>query len=161
MLGDFCLGNRERTEEILKQLKGRKHIILGNHDKSLHGLERYFESVSQIKEAKFTNNQFKFIDPNETFCVEMCHYPLITWNRRPHGTACLMGPCHGSLDEFNKKSEELRLDVGLDSEFSRNVGGLIEVENIYNYFNKLKDNAGVKTFQEYQEWLMNNQGFRM
>lgn len=159
ILGDFCLGNRVRTEEILKQLKGRKHIILGNHDKSLHGLEHYFESVSQIKEVKFTNNQFKFIDPNETFCVEMCHYPMMTWNRRPHGTAHIHGHCHGSLNPWNIESKELRIDVGLDAEVFNH--DFIEVEDLYNYFIAIRDAAGCKTFEEYQEWLMKEQGFRM
>lgn len=159
ILGDFCLGNRERTEEILKRLKGRKHIILGNHDKSLRGLERYFESVSQIKEAKFTNNQFKFIDPEETFCVEMCHYPMMTWNRRPHGTCHIHGHCHGSLNPWNIESKELRIDVGLDAEAFNHE--FVEVEELYNYFIAIREKSGCKTFQEYQEWLMDNQGFRM
>lgn len=159
ILGDFCLGNKVRAEEILRQLKGRKHLILGNHDKSLKGLDNYFESVSQIKEAKFTNNQFKFIDPNETFCVEMCHFPMLTWNRRPHGTCHIHGHCHGSVDSWNTKSKELRLDVGLDSELYGHE--FIEVENLYKHFCDIRDAAGCKTFQEYQEWLMKNQGFRM
>jgi calcineurin-like phosphoesterase family protein len=159
ILGDFCLKNREYTEKILKQLKGRKHLIIGNHDKSLRGLENYFESVSQIKEVKFTNNQFKFIDPDETFCVEMCHFPMLTWNRRPHGTCHLHAHCHGSLDGFNTMSKELRVDAGLDAAF--NGYNFIEVEDLYNYFCGIRDAAGCKTFQEYQEWLMDNQGFRM
>lgn len=158
-LGDFCLGNRVRTEEVLRQLKGRKHLIMGNHDKSLKGLERYFESVSQIKEVKFTNNQFKFIDPNETFCVELCHYPMLTWNRRPHGTCMVHGHCHGSLDDFNTDSKELRVDVGLDSELWGHE--FVEVEKLYNYFLDIRKESGCSTFQEYQEWLMNKQGFRM
>lgn len=158
-LGDFCLGNRIRTEEVLRQLKGRKHLITGNHDKSLKGLERYFESVSQIKEVKFTNNQFKFIDPNETFCVELCHYPMLTWNRRPHGTCMVHGHCHGSLDDFNTDSKELRVDVGLDSELWGHE--FVEVEKLYNYFLDIRKESGCSTFQEYQEWLMNKQGFRM
>lgn len=158
IIGDFCLGNRARTEEILKQLKGRKHMILGNHDKSLKGLERYFESVSQIKEVKFTNNQFNFIDPEETFCVELCHYPLLTWNRRPHGTCMVHGHCHNSITKFNNESKELRVDVGLDSDLSG--GELVEVEKLYNHFLKIKELSGCKTFQEYQEFLMKEQGFR-
>lgn len=157
-LGDFCFGNRERTEEILRQLKGRKHLILGNHDKSLHGLENYFESVSQIKEVKFTNNQFKFIDPNETFCVELCHYPMLTWNRRPHGTCMVHGHCHNSLTNFNNESGELRVDVGIDSDLAS--GNFIEVEQLYNHFRGIIKSANCKTFQEYQEYLMNKQGFR-
>lgn len=32
-LGDFGFGNKEKIKEIVKQLKGKKILILGNHDK--------------------------------------------------------------------------------------------------------------------------------
>lgn len=159
ILGDFCLGNKERTEYILKKLKGKKYLIKGNHDKSCNGLDNYFEWVGDIKEVKFTNNQYDFIDPNETFCVECCHYPMLTWNRRPHGTVHLHGHCHGTIDNFNTSAKELRADVGLDGKLSNY--GLIDLETIYKHFTDIKNNAGVATFNEYNEWLMQQQGFRM
>ena len=33
MLGDFCLSNRARIREIVKQLNGNKNLIIGNHDR--------------------------------------------------------------------------------------------------------------------------------
>lgn len=159
ILGDFCLGNKERAEKVLHQLRGKKFLIEGNHDRSLHGLERYFEWYGQIKEAKFNNQMFDFIDPKETFCVEMCHYPMLTWNRRPHGSVHAHGHVHGTLDKFNNESLELRIDVGLDAA----VCGynLTPLEVLYNHFTELRNKAGCATFQDYQEWLMQNQGFRM
>jgi len=159
ILGDFCLGNKERTEQILKRLKGNKYLIRGNHDKSCNGLENYFKWVGDIKEVKFTNNQYKFIDPNETFCVEICHYPLLTWNRRPHGTVHLHGHCHGTIEDFNTNSKELRLDVGLDTKIANY--NLIDLETIYKYFIEIRNKSGVSTFNDYNEWLMKEQGFRM
>lgn len=161
ILGDVCLANKERTQYILSRLKGKKYLILGNHDKSCKGLENYFEWVGDIKEAKFTNNQFKFIDPQETFCVEMCHYPMVTWNRRPHGTVMVHGHCHGSLNELNTISKELRVDVGYDSDFAQRWDGFVELEDLYKYFCDIRDAAGCKTFEEYAEWKMTNDGFRM
>lgn len=161
-LGDFCLKNREYTENILRQLHGKKFLIRGNHDKSLNGLENYFEWVGDIKEAKFTNNQFKFIDPEETFCVEMCHYPMLTWNRRPHGTCMVHGHCHGSIDLVNVNMQELRVDVGFDAYLNRVVCGygFVELEDLYNYFISIREKAGCKTFQEYIDWKMENDGYR-
>lgn len=158
-LGDFSFANKENTEKILQKLKGKKHLILGNHDKSLNGLERYFESVSQIKEAKFSNNQFKFIDPKETFCIEMCHYPLLTWNRRPHGTVMVHGHAHGMADDLNRVSKELRVDVGFDGTLANH--SFVELETLYNYFCEIRDAAGCETFQEYNEWLMKEQKVRL
>ena len=158
-LGDFCLKNKEYTENILKQLKGKKFLIRGNHDKSLNGLENYFEWVGDIKEAKFTNNQFKFIDPNETFCVEMCHYPMLTWNRRPHGTCMVHGHSHGNANNVNELTGELRVDVGLDNQYWDY--NFVELEQLYNYFRNIIKSHGFNTFQDYVNYLMETQGYRM
>ena len=149
ILGDLCLGNKERTQYILSRLRGKKFLIRGNHDKSCNGLENYFEWVGDIKEAKFTNNQFKFIDPEETFCVELCHYPMLTWNRRPHGTCHVHGHCHGGIDEFNDKSMELRVDAGYDGTLAQQYGGFIELEDLYNFFIEKRNKLGVNKFEDY------------
>lgn len=146
-LGDFCMGNREETEKILQKLHGKKFLIPGNHDKSLKGLERYFEDVAQIKEAKFTNNQFPFIDPNETFCVEMCHFPLLTWNRRENGSVHVHGHTHNSVTKINDTLMELRVDVGYDCEKWNYQ--FVELEQLYNYFIDLRNKLGCTTFKEY------------
>ena len=158
-LGDFCLKNKEYTENILRQLKGKKFLIRGNHDKSLNGLENYFEWVGDIKEAKFTNNQFKFIDPNETFCVEMCHFPFLSWNRRPHGTCMVHGHSHGNANNVNELTGELRVDVGLDNQYWDY--NFVELEQLYNYFRNIIKSHGFNTFQDYVNYLMETQGYRM
>ena len=158
-LGDFCLKNKEYTENILKQLKGKKFLIRGNHDKSLNGLENYFEWVGDIKEAKFTNNQFKFIDPNETFCVEMCHFPFLSWNRRPHGTCMVHGHSHGNANNVNELTGELRVDVGLDNQYWDY--NFVELEQLYNYFRNIIQSHGFNTFQDYVNYLMETQGYRI
>ena len=158
-LGDFCLKNKEYTENILKQLKGKKFLIRGNHDKSLNGLENYFEWVGDIKEAKFTNNQFKFIDPNETFCVEMCHFPFLSWNRRPHGTCMVHGHSHGNANNVNELTGELRVDVGLDNQYWDY--NFVELEQLYNYFRNIIKSHGFNTFQDYVNYLMETQGYRI
>ena len=158
-LGDFCLKNKEYTENILRQLKGKKFLIRGNHDKSLNGLENYFEWVGDIKEAKFTNNQFKFIDPNETFCVEMCHFPMLTWNRRPHGTCMVHGHSHGNANNVNELTGELRVDVGLDNQYWDY--NFVELEQLYNYYKNIIQSHGFSTFQDYVNYLMETQGYRI
>ena len=161
ILGDVCLGNKERAQYIVSKLHGRKFLILGNHDKSMKGLENYFEWVGDIKEAKFTNNQYKYIDPEESFCVEMCHYPLLTWNRRPHGTVMVHGHVHGVLCDFNKMSNELRVDVGYDAQLSKECGGFVELEDLYKFMRAKLGKAGVNKFEDYIDWKMKNDGFRM
>ena len=161
ILGDLCLGNRAYTELLLKRLHGKKFFVFGNHDKSCKGLERYFVWAGDIKEAKFNHYQFPFIDENETFCVELSHYPLLAWNRRTHGTCMVHGHTHGSIDKLNEDTMELRVDVGFDSKFADL--GFVRLEDLYTHFkNVMKKNAPeCKTFQEYAEWLMAKQGYRM
>ena len=139
-------------------MKGRKFLIRGNHDKSCQGLENYFQWVGDIKEAKFNHNQYKFIKEDETFAVEMCHFPMLSWNRRPHGTCHLHGHCHGSITEFNELSNELRVDVGLDSALANY--GFISLETLYNKMVEIRNRTESQTFEEHTEKLMKKLGFR-
>lgn len=159
IIGDLSFHNRENTEKIIGKLHGKKFLIRGNHDKSCNGLERYFEWVGDIKEVKFNHDQFPFIKEGETFCCELCHYPLLTWNRRTHGTCMVHGHCHGSIDQLNIDSKELRVDVGLDGRLAN--GGFISLDKLYEYFTNIIKESDSKSFQDYVEKLMSKQGFRM
>lgn len=90
-LGDFQF----KESGIAKRLKGRKCLVLGNHDKSIdHNL---FEWVKPYYELKEHN-------------IVLFHFPIESWNKKHHGSIHLHGHCHGSL-----KSEGIkRLDVGVD-----------------------------------------------
>ena len=159
ILGDICLSNRENTEKILRRLHGQKYLINGNHDKSCRGLENYFVWTGDINEVKFSHQTYPFIKEGETFCVELCHYPLLTWNRRTHGSCMAHGHCHGSTDKINEDSLELRVDVGFDSI----LGGLelVPLEKLYAHYRGIIAKQGMDTFQDYANWLMEKQGFRM
>lgn len=66
VLGDIGF-NKGQTEEFLMQAKGKKHLILGNHDTFLMSFyEGYFDSISVWKTFK-TNRSIKVI---------MTHAPL-------------------------------------------------------------------------------------
>jgi calcineurin-like phosphoesterase family protein len=67
ILGDVSFGTTEETRKILERLKGHKHLIIGNHDKSCRGLENYFVSVSQIKEFPIKKHQYDFLEENIYF----------------------------------------------------------------------------------------------
>ena len=154
ILGDFSFATTDETRKILEKLNGKKHLIIGNHDASCKGLDNYFESVSQIKEVTFKKTVYPFLDEN-IHCI-MCHFPMMAWNRRMHGAIMVHGHCHGSLDEINKQSEELRVDIGFDSELAD--GGLVSLEQLYNYMKF--DVAKGKTFQEHLDYLVEKYNFR-
>ena len=71
ILGDLFYRS-SNPERILKRLKGRKRIILGNHDGSWISkvnMDDYFEEVhtlgTEISDGKRA--------------MTLCHYPLLTW----------------------------------------------------------------------------------
>lgn len=100
-LGDVSFGNWEKTSQILARLNGRKHLVLGNHDKQFKNrLPEFFQSVQDYRELKY----------QDAFFVLM-HYPLLRWDRGHYGTIHLHGHCHGNLPLENIR----RFDVGVDA----------------------------------------------
>ena len=96
------------AEEYLKQLKGKKHLIIGNHDRDWVkkcNLEDFFESV----------NNLHFISDGKRQ-MTLCHYPMMSW---PHMTRCYMvfGHIHGNTDADYWpliRENDLMLNAGAD-----------------------------------------------
>lgn len=73
ILGDMFFRATE-IESILKRLKGKKHLIVGNHDKywmKKVNLSDYFESVDRLLETSDGQHG-----------LTLCHYPLLSWNHQ-------------------------------------------------------------------------------
>ena len=79
ILGDMSWHGPTETENILKQLKGNKHLVIGNHDHIWlsDATKAYFETIEHI--IKINDH----ID-SDTYKVIMTHYPvpLITGHRK-------------------------------------------------------------------------------
>jgi calcineurin-like phosphoesterase family protein len=116
-------------------LKGEKHLIVGNHDKNLRKLTNMFESVSDIKHVRFKREQFPFIEEFE-FVTDLCHYPLVSWLDKPRWACQLHGHVHALLDSYNKKSTDMRWDVGFDGQLAYH--GLVSLEKVYCEYRKKK-----------------------
>ena len=61
-------------ESILQRLKGKKRLIIGNHDSSWMDnvdLSRYFVSVDPFLEIT-----------DGVRAITLCHYPLLTWKHK-------------------------------------------------------------------------------
>ncbi len=103
-LGDFgCTGVR-LMEEILKQLKGRKFLCIGSHDKKMLKLAGYFEEIRESFLIKIGKNQFIFLN----------HYLHKVWPRSHYGSWHLFGHSHGGMNWYAEKEGKL-LDVGVDN----------------------------------------------
>lgn len=67
ILGDFCWDKEDRWIEVLKQLKGKKYLILGNHDlkRLTPKVKGYFSGIYDYREIKDNGRR-----------VILCHYPI-------------------------------------------------------------------------------------
>lgn len=72
-LGDVMLGDNEHGLECLKRLKGRVHIILGNHDTDSR-VKLYRSSWNVVEVDKAITLKWK------GFRFHLTHYPTITSN---------------------------------------------------------------------------------
>ena len=86
ILGDFAWKNAEGLE-VLCQLTGKKHLILGNHDKPTDEMRTYFESVSDYLVINDSGRQ-----------VVLSHYPIAHWYNQYRGAIHLYGHVHATKD---------------------------------------------------------------
>lgn len=106
LLGDVSYRIPEsQANELIRQLKGKKILIRGNHDGTYD--PSLFEAMYDYHELKY--EKFKYI---------LTHYPLMEWNgsRRNHSLH-LHGHIHstGTYNAENRANGILRYDVGVDS----------------------------------------------
>ena len=86
ILGDFAWKNAEGLE-ALGELKGRKFLILGNHDKPTEEMQNYFEWIKDYAVIKDGGDQ-----------VVMSHYPIAHWYNQYRGAVHLYGHVHNTND---------------------------------------------------------------
>ena len=102
LLGDVSLAKRPDAERFLDRLNGNKFLILGNHDANIDTSTR-FSQIIGIKDFKFKRGK---VDIH----IALAHYPMASWNKKPHGAWHLYGHVHGRF-----KNTGLSLDVGIDN----------------------------------------------
>lgn len=88
IVGDFIFRARRPAEEYLSVLKGKKHLIIGNHDKfwmKKIDLNKWFDTVSPMK---YITDQGR--------PVTLCHYPMLTWPGISRGGYMVYGHIHNN-----------------------------------------------------------------
>lgn len=107
-LGDFAFANRNRVEDLLSKLNGRKFLVAGNHDPKGTINANGWTGVYAM-ETILLGNQVR---------AEMIHNPAKasgTWKLILHGHQ------HGfttSLHDFNPNPEYKYIDCGVDAGWS-------------------------------------------
>ena len=100
----------EDAENIIKRLKGKKVLIIGNHDKiGVYVKANRFVEITQYKELEMDNTG-----------VILTHFPLAEWDGFYYGTYHLYGHTHSTfnLAEFTLQRERPNgncWDVGVDN----------------------------------------------
>ena len=81
ILGDMFFRSTN-AEGILKRLKGKKRLIVGNHDGSWmtkFDYARYFASVDKFLETSDGKRS-----------LTLCHYPMLSWKHAKRSYICLL-----------------------------------------------------------------------
>lgn len=105
-LGDFSFSHdKEEVLAFVKQLKGQKFFIKGNHDRS--------EMLDYLKENNAIQNWFDYKEI-KIAGIHTClfHFPVASWCRQHYGAWHLHGHSHGEFQGQGKI-----LDVGIDSAY--------------------------------------------
>lgn len=124
ILGDLTMKGPELASQCLYSLKGKKHLIRGNHDNFADspGLDPFlFASIGDYKEITYLNTRFVLF-----------HYPIMEWNGSWKGAIHLHGHQHNHKDYNlkNLKNGIRRYDVGVDA----NNMEPVSAEEIINFF---------------------------
>jgi calcineurin-like phosphoesterase family protein len=87
ILGDFIWGGEKMWIDVLHQLKGRKHLIRGNHDLDPCYSRKLFVSVQERKEI---------VDGGRHLVLD--HFPTPYFKNHFHGWIHLYGHVHQSFE---------------------------------------------------------------
>lgn len=104
-LGDFSFGSPNYTKDIFKRLNGKKHLIIGNHDRRF---------MKELYPELFLSTQYYLrqtiqVDGKKQDII-LSHYAFRVWEKSHFGSWHLFGHSHGRLPMFG-----LSMDVGVDT----------------------------------------------
>jgi len=117
-LGDFAFTSSvPKIQDIVSRLNGDIHLILGNHDYQNRFdreiIKNMFTSVHDLYEIRVEDEEI-----GEMQYLILCHYPLLTWNKKERGSWNLHGHIH-SGPRSSASERDLRVgmqyDVGVDN----------------------------------------------
>lgn len=119
LLGDVSLAKKVDAEKFLDRLNGNKFLIEGNHDKNINNSTRFTQRTIR---KDFSYSRFGI-----NIHIVLDHFPMLSWNRKVHGSWQLYGHVHGRLKNFGHS-----FDVGVDNtELHEITGGYHRPLNLF------------------------------
>lgn len=133
ILGDVTMKGVEYATKALSQLKGRKYLIKGNHDRFAQSKQfdtNLLEWIKDYHELSYHNNRFILF-----------HYPIEEWNGYFRGTIHLHGHQHNHADyNLNNLQNHIRkFDVGVDA----NNMCPVSIEDIITFFSTIESDVTI------------------
>lgn len=101
VLGDAFWKNEEKSIRLMRQLRGQKHLIRGNHDRVKGNLRLYWQSIEPYAELT-----------DEKRLVVLSHYPIPFYKSQHSGAVMLYGHVHNSrewtlLEQWKREQWEM------------------------------------------------------
>ena len=91
IIGDISWHNASKTIDIVKSLNGVKHLIVGNHDRSLLKIKDFRSLFAEITDYK------ELLLPDRKGIV-LCHYPMPCFKNHFYEWYHLYGHVHSSFE---------------------------------------------------------------
>ena len=99
--GDFCFGGINDWKYFLNKLKGKKILVLGNHDNEKKIPKECFVQITHILKYKYKEVYFN-----------ICHYPIMSWDGMFHNTIHCFGHIHAGKNDFENLTLPNSFNVG-------------------------------------------------
>ncbi len=91
VLGDVSYGYHGDLKELLDSLHGKKHLLVGNHDRG------WMKNKNNLKAFRTINQISKISDEGRS--VVLCHYPLLAYEGSLNGGYHVFGHVHNNERE--------------------------------------------------------------
>lgn len=104
-LGDFSCNRKDwrEDEDILSQLNGEKHLILGNHDN--------YDNAKKCSWVRVYDDLTLKLQHNDQYIkMILTHFPLREWDSFYYGAYHLYGHVHNTMPDYCRS-----MDVGIDT----------------------------------------------
>lgn len=114
-LGDFTLGDLDKSKAYFKKLKGMIHVVPGGHDQWLMNFKADRDVILSASglPVLILPPLYSLDIPSKgkyPLTVVMCHYAMRVWDRSHYGSLHLYGHSHGRLQGATNS-----MDVGVDT----------------------------------------------
>jgi calcineurin-like phosphoesterase family protein len=106
ILGDFAISSGDKANGYLHRLRGKKYLVLGNHDS--FAKDKGFDAtlVEWVKDYYvLRHNKMKFV---------LFHYPIAVWDSQDRGAIHLYGHIHSKQHHQAVPLLKNAFNVGVD-----------------------------------------------